>query len=85
MSAWELDVRRNELYARHGFIFKRKDLTQHFEGKSWYHGDTRDQTEVTLHMSSIERKNAQFILDYQNRNGLRSGSAPSSLGLPHGE
>lgn len=32
----ELRLARNEIYARHGRIFKAEDLEQYFSGKSWY-------------------------------------------------
>ena len=36
MSSSELRLARNEIYARHGCIFKDKKLQKYFEGKSWY-------------------------------------------------
>lgn len=38
LSAWELRVARNEIYARHGRMFNDADLQAHFNSKSWYNG-----------------------------------------------
>lgn len=36
MSKDELRLARNEIYARHGYIFKDQELQKYFESKSWY-------------------------------------------------
>jgi len=36
MDANTLSLARNELYARHGYIFKTPELQEYFGGKSWY-------------------------------------------------
>lgn len=36
MSKDELRLARNELYARHGYIFQDNGLQEYFESKSWY-------------------------------------------------
>jgi serine/threonine protein kinase len=35
-SAWDLELMRNEIYARHGLTFRRPELQQYFASKSWY-------------------------------------------------
>jgi hypothetical protein len=35
-SRWELDLMRNEIYARYGRTFARLDLQKYFAGKAWY-------------------------------------------------
>ncbi|MDG3087752.1 YARHG domain-containing protein [Vibrio hannami] len=55
-SASELRLIRNEIFARHGYIFKSKDLSSYFSTKSWYSPNT---TDVTL--STIETKNVKLI------------------------
>ena len=32
----QLRLIRNEIFARHGFVFKSKDLSEHFNGQDWY-------------------------------------------------
>jgi hypothetical protein len=38
LTDWEIRVARNEIYARHGLMFKTQALQDHFNSKSWYHG-----------------------------------------------
>lgn len=59
---WELDIIRNEIYARHGRTFAKTVLYEYFSAKSWYienHAFTEED------LSVIEKKNAEFILNYQ--------------------
>jgi hypothetical protein len=47
----ELRLIRNEIYARHGYIFKAADLKKHFESQPWYIADpffnpSTDLTEI---------------------------------------
>ncbi|MCE5238627.1 YARHG domain-containing protein [bacterium] len=62
LSNWQLDVARNEIYARHGRPFKRADLRNYFRSKSWYHEDP-GFTEGRL--SALEKRNAELIRRYQ--------------------
>lgn len=62
MTDWQLDVARNEIYARHGRPFKRADLRQHFRAMSWYHENPRFSESQ---LSALEKRNADFILKYQ--------------------
>lgn len=36
LSDWELEIARNEIYARHGRGFNDKDLQKYFDSRSWY-------------------------------------------------
>lgn len=58
--AAELRLMRNEIYARHGYIFKSEDLAAYFGAQSWY---TPRTSQVTL--SSIEQKNVVKIRRYE--------------------
>lgn len=69
-TTWELDVLRNEYFARHGYIFKRQDLQQHFASQSWYHARHSELSVVTNLMSEEELMTAGFIGDYQKNHGL---------------
>ena len=71
MSAMDLELMRNEIYARHGWIFKRKDLQDYFTAQHWYtpagpptQRDTIDQhldTEIT----PLEKQNAARIINFE--------------------
>jgi len=63
---WELTIMRNEIYARHGLPFKRKDLQHYFNKKSWYRIDP-NYTDSKL--NKYERQNSLFIREYQKRYG----------------
>ena len=54
----ELSIMRNEIFARHGYIFKRADLKEYFSQKSWYNPQ---YTNVDKYLSTIERQNVAII------------------------
>lgn len=63
----ELKILRNAIFARHGYIFNSKELTDHFSQFSWY---TPRYTNVTRSLTDIERENIRMIeeaeSDYYN-------------------
>lgn len=64
----QLDLARNEIFARHGRVFKRQELQKYFESKTWYKKNASyNYTNDYLNLSDIEVKNAKFILAYENR------------------
>jgi hypothetical protein len=69
-TAEELDIMRNEIYARHGYIFRRKDLRDHFKKQEWYKGTTEDIGEIRKRLSAQEKYEVHLILGYQRRFGL---------------
>ena len=60
LSSSELRIRRNEIYARHGYIFKSKDLRNYFLSQGWYEPMTYDVV-----LSTIEQYNVNFIKQYE--------------------
>lgn len=71
-TAWELDVMRNTIYAKHGYIFNRKDLSEYFSQQEWYRPQINDHRDVYQRLNAKERYEAHLILDYQQRAGLRT-------------
>lgn len=70
-TAWELDVMRNEIFARHGRGFKRDDLRTYFRSQPWYEEKfSPDDFDVSV-LTPIQRQNAEFIIEYQNQHDLR--------------
>lgn len=61
-SQWDMDIMRNEIYARYGRSFVRDDLQNYFNQQSWYQPNS-NFTESWL--TSTESKNAAFIADWQ--------------------
>ena len=51
----------NELYARHGYIFKDKSLQAAYEKQSWYKGTTGDMAKVEATFNEIEKANLSFL------------------------
>ncbi len=60
----DLRVIRNEIYARHGLIFKSQDLSTHFNSMSWYLGTISDMNQISL--SEIERENVNSIVEIES-------------------
>jgi hypothetical protein len=61
-------VSRNEIFARHGREFRSEDLKQIFEATEWYKPDPNYSDDM---LNDIEKKNVQFILDYEKKMGWR--------------
>ena len=59
----ELDIIRNEIYARHGIGFSKKDLRDHFCKFPWYNPQYPPNT--TPSWTDIQSCNAVFIREYQ--------------------
>jgi len=58
----ELRYMRNEIYARHGYSFKLKDIRQHFDQQDWY---MPVSTDVRTKLSAIEVKNEKMIKNFE--------------------
>lgn len=67
----QLDLARNEIYARHGWIFKRQDLINYFSQKSWYspRGSQKNRDRINNaidnELSGVEKKNIEIIQAYE--------------------
>ncbi|MBE5848933.1 MAG: YARHG domain-containing protein [Lachnospiraceae bacterium] len=66
LTAQELTYARNEIFARHGYVFNSYELNGYFRTKEWYHPDTN----YSGILQGVEQENASFISDYQNKYGL---------------
>jgi len=58
----ELEMMRNEIFARHGFCFQKKALRQVFENKDWYIPNTID---IKNDLTDTEKKNIVLIKKYE--------------------
>lgn len=75
-SEYQLKLAKNEIYARHGYLFKNSTLDAYFRGKSWYSHmvnvsdeTTHDASVVEGRMNSIEKANLDFIVEYAKNKG----------------
>ena len=67
--SWEeLCLARNEIFARHGRIFKTPEIAQYFSEKSWYEGTIAPERFNDSVLSAIEKANVQLIVAYENAN-----------------
>lgn len=62
LSAADLTYARNEIFARHGYVFKSNELNEYFQSKAWYEADYNFDGSL----SDVEAYNAEFIKSYQN-------------------
>jgi len=62
LSKYDLKIMRNEIFARHGYIFKTPDMISYFKKQSWYQGQYND---VTSMLTIIEKKNIELIKKYE--------------------
>jgi len=75
MSEWQLKIMRNEIFARHGYIFKTAAMKNYFNQQSWYQPEFHD----VLHLlTPIESKNIKFIQRYETSHGNTEGLYPQA-------
>ena len=73
-TAWDLDIMRNSIYARHGRRFDNAELQAYFDQQPGYqpiYSPSEFDTLSAELLSSIEAENGKFILRYQDDYGLR--------------
>ena len=58
----DLEYMRNEIFARHGYSFSKKQLRQQFEWRDWYVPNTAD---IKGFLTDIEKKNIALIKRYE--------------------
>jgi serine/threonine protein kinase len=67
-SKFELDVMRNEIFARYGRRFNRNDLQAYFDRQDWYTPQyAADEFPESL-VTPLQMQNARFIEKYQQKN-----------------
>lgn len=83
-TAYELYLARNEIFARHGYIFESADLREHFGSTSWYVPRyTADEFQWEW-LSSIEMKNIALIQERESYlAGASAGSGTSGVASGH--
>jgi hypothetical protein len=81
LSLHELRLLRNEVYARHGRIFKTAWLQQYFDGQPWYDAseDFKDET-----LSGADKTNVETIVKYENQLHADISTKPISRSLLQG-
>ena len=81
LSLHELRLLRNEIYARHGRLFKAAWLQQYFYGQPWYAPDENFKDEE---MSGPDKQNVELIVKYENKTHQELGTKPITRRLLEG-
>lgn len=65
LNSRELELARNEIFARHGRKFADSSIQEYFNSKSWYHG-TKEPEDVTYSdLNKYEQANINLIKKYE--------------------
>lgn len=70
LSAEELRVARNEIYARHGRLFRDEGLQAYFNGCAWYTGSIPADDFSDEVFNEYERANKDLIVSYEHELGV---------------
>jgi hypothetical protein len=62
----KLNLAKNEIFARHGYIFKKPQYTDYFSKQSWY---KENPNYSDKDLTAIEKKNVQIIVNYLKESG----------------
>lgn len=68
-SQQEVTLIRNEIYARHGYIFKSQDIQNYFAEKSWYYPNQYFDESL---LNAVEKSNIDTIIAYEKQMGWRN-------------
>lgn len=81
VTAEELFIGRNEIFARHGYIFQDGGLRQHFESTSWYQGKIPgNQFNSDGEFNDFEKKNVELIKRVEDEiNGTAQANAEQQV------
>lgn len=69
MTGWDQNtalLARNEIYARHGYVFQTQEIQNYFAAKDWY---TPNPSYDGSGLSDVEKANVDAILAYEQKNG----------------
>ena len=81
LSLHELRLLRNEIYARHGRMFRAEWLQQYFYFQPWY---TPDENFKDEQLSGNDKANVETIVNYENRIHQELSSKPVTASLLEG-
>ncbi len=57
---------RNEIFARHGFIFNDEGLDSYFQSKSWYNGTVPPEEHSNVKLNEYEAANRDLFLEVED-------------------
>ncbi len=81
LSLHEMRLLRNEIYARHGRLFKAPWLQQYFSSQPWY---TPDENFKDEELSGADKQNVELIVKYENKVHQELSTKPITRSLLEG-
>lgn len=81
LSSRKIRLARNEIFARHGYIFNSSDLKKYFGSQSWYKPEISGENFDESVLNKYEKANIDLLKSYEN-NGSSSGS---NIPTPEGD
>ncbi len=66
----EIRIARNEIFARHGRIFKSKDMNDYFGKKDWYKPSVPAEQFDNSYLNKIELENLKLITNYEKAHNM---------------
>ena len=66
LNGWELKIMRNEIYARHGYIFRTEEMKEYFKSQRWYEPKYENVDDM---LTKVEKQNIKLIKRYESRLG----------------
>lgn len=72
LSKEQLVIARNEIFARHGYIFQTDDIAEYFDACSWYHGTIYGSNFSYNVFNDYENSNVALIIAYEREMGYRT-------------
>lgn len=75
MSGWDQNtalLARNEIYARHGYVFQTQEIQNYFAAKDWY---TPNPSYDGSGLSDVEKANVDAIIAFEQKNGWAAPAA----------
>lgn len=67
----EIRIAINEIYARHGYVFKDEELQAYFDGKDWYEGTIQGADFSESVFNEYELANKDLFVTYAEKKGYR--------------
>lgn len=71
LTAQEVKLARNEIYARHGRKFEDKAIRKYFKQFSWYHPSIEPEDFDESSLNNFEVANRDLIVQYEEEHGYR--------------
>lgn len=71
LSAEQCQIARNEIYARHGRMFKDETIQAYFNSCDWYEGTIAPDDFDEADLTETEIANKDLIVEYEKKMGYR--------------